>query len=197
MGIKVPGYHLRSPRDLKELRYRLKGGGKSRSIHEELTLTSMIDMFAVIIIFLIQTFSTTGDIMFINKDIELPKAMYAKEIRRAPIITVTPEKVSLEGAAVGSNDGIDSLVEETDWALPLLTQKMSEYKRFFEETHDGVKFPAEVIIQSDHEIDFLYIKRVLFTLTKIGYTNINLAVRGTPTGSQELPGESVDEGSTL
>lgn len=180
MGVKIPEYHLKAPRDLKELRYRLKGGGRYRDLHQELTLTSMIDLFASIIIFLIQSFSASGDVLFINKDVVLPTASHGQELKRAPIITVMRDKVTLEGYDVGDNSNINELIEETDWSLPQLTEKLLAYKAFFDSIHseDGVTFPAEVILQSDVETEFLYVKRVLYTLTKIGFGNINLVVRG-------------------
>src|SRR4051812_26622975 len=98
MGVKIPGYHLKSPKDLREMRYRLKGRGpRHRLLHSHLTLTSLIDMFATLVFFLIQTFGTAGDFDFVNPGVELPTSEHALMLKRAPIITVTREKVSLEG----------------------------------------------------------------------------------------------------
>lgn len=183
MGVTIPGYHLASPRDLKELRYKLKGGGRSRKLAEDLTLTSLIDMFAVIVFFLINTFSTSGDASFINSDIKLPAAEHAMELKRAPIVTVMQDKVTLEGGEqnADSNGGIIDKIEETDWELPKLQSKLLEYKKFFESIHTDVKYPPVVIIQAAKDLDFLYVKRVLFTLTKMGFSDINLAVEGKAT----------------
>jgi biopolymer transport protein ExbD len=178
MGVGIPGYHLRSKHDLKELRYRLKGHGRHKSLSEELTLTSLIDFFATLIIFLLQNFSTTGEILMINKDITPPSAYHAREMERSPIITVFKDKVILEGYEVGDNKDIESKIEETDWELPNLQKVLTDYKKFFEGIHPDVKYPAQVIIQADKNTDFLYVKRVLYTLVKIEFTNINLVVRG-------------------
>ncbi len=178
MGVIIPGYHLKAAKDLPELRRKLKGGGKHRSIHQELSLTSMIDMFSMLIIFLIQSFTTSGDLFVTNPDIKMPTAEHGKMIDRSPIITITPDKVILEGAAVGDNADINEKIEETDWNLPNLVGKLDEYKRFFESIHTDVKFPGEVIVQADKSLPFVYLKRVMYSLAKVGYTNINLAVRG-------------------
>ena len=177
MGIKKPGYHLVAAHDLKHLRKHLKGGGR-KSIAAELNLTSMIDLFSVIILFLIQSFSVNGEIMMLNKDITIPNASYAQELDRSPIITITADKVTLEGAVVGENGNINEKIEETDWDLPNLTARLDEYKKFFESIHTDTKFPGEVIIQADKKLPFLYLKRVMYALVKKGYGNINLAVRG-------------------
>ena len=178
MGVSIPAFHLRAGKDLPEMRKRLKGQGRNRAIHQELTLTSMIDIMSVVVIFLIQSFSATGEVMMVNKDINLPQANYGRTLNRAPIVTVTPEKVTLEGITVGDNTAIQEKIEETDWELPLLSQRLTSYKTFMESIYPGAVFPGEVIIQADNGLNFLYLKRVMFTLTKLGFNNINLAVRG-------------------
>lgn len=178
MGIQIPGYHLEAGKDLPELRKRLKGGGNRKKMQEELNLTSLIDMFSVIILFLIQSFSATGEIMFINQDIQIPYASHGRILERSPIVTITPEKVTVEGLSAGDNTNIEDKVEESDWNLPLVQEKLIAYKTFFEGIHNGEPFPGEVILQADQGTEFLYIKRVMFTLVKIGFNNINLVVRG-------------------
>ena len=42
--------------------------------YAELMLTSLVDMFTIIVIFLIQNFSASGDVMYMTKDIKLPYA---------------------------------------------------------------------------------------------------------------------------
>lgn len=183
MGVRIPGYHLASKRDLRELRHKLKGGGKHRALAEDITLTSLIDMFATIIFFLMNTFGSASDFEFINPAVELPAAEYAQELKRAPVITIMRDKITLEGTPAGDfpagTDNVEKL-EETDWELPKLQAKLLEYKRFFEQVHnaEGVKYPPEVVIQSDRDMEFIYIKRVLFTLTKMGFSDVSMAVRG-------------------
>jgi biopolymer transport protein ExbD len=178
MGIKIPGYRLAAGRDLPEMRARLKGANRKKRMSQELTLTSLIDMFSVIILFLIQSFSATGEIMFLNKDIQIPYASHGRMLERSPIITITPEKVTVEGLASGDNTNIEDKIEEEDWNLPLMSERLIAYKTFFEAIHNGEPFPGEVIVQADQEVEFLYIKRVMFSLVKIGFNNINLVVRG-------------------
>ena len=189
MGVKIPGYHLQSKHDLRELRHRLKGGGRRKALAEDITLTSLIDMFATIIFFLMNTFGGEGAADFINPALELPSSAHAQALKRAPIITIMRDKVSLEGSTEGdSNFDIGEKIEETDWELPKLQAKLTEYKTFFESVHQDIKFPAEVVIQADKDLEFVYIKRVLFTLTKMGFSGINMAVQGKANIEAEPPG---------
>jgi len=178
MGVKIPGYHLHAKQDLPGLRKHLHGGQHRRSIHQELTLTSLIDMFSILIIFLIQNFSTQGEMFVTPPNMKLPVATHGQMLDRRPVITVTAEKISLEGAPAGDNGGIDEKIEETDWNLPVVTERLGSYKKFWESLNTDTKFPGDIIIQADKGLNFVYIKRVLYSVAKVGYTNANLAVSG-------------------
>jgi biopolymer transport protein ExbD len=180
MGIRIPEYHLRAKWDIPSLRRRLSGGGK-KQIEAELNLTSLIDLFSTLILFLLTTFSATGEILLSDKNIKLPMANNAFIINRAPIIVVTADGVTLEGMGVGENRDIQNKIEDKDWELPVLKQELRSYKEFFQAAGAGVPFPGEVILQADHKLNFLFIKRVMYTLVDEGYPNINLVVRGEAT----------------
>jgi biopolymer transport protein ExbD len=177
MGIRIPQFHLRAKWDLPSLRKRLHGGGR-KSIEAELNLVAMIDLFSTLILFLLASFSATGEVIVASKDIMLPTANNSYFINRAPIVTVTAEGVTLEGMGVGDNANIEDKLTEADWELPAMKQQLRSYKEFFEAADPGVPFPAEVILQADRKLNFLYIKRVMYTLVDEGYPNISLVVRG-------------------
>ncbi len=177
MGVTVPSYKLKSPHDLPHMRKRLKRQ-RQKSILSEITLTSLIDIMSVVILFLIQSFSATGEVMMINKAIQIPTAQHGVPLERSPIITILADRVLLEGAPVGDNSKLNEKIEESDWDLPQLTARLLQHKAFFESIHKDVKFPAEIIIQADKNLSFVYLKRVMYALTKNGFVNINLAVRG-------------------
>jgi biopolymer transport protein ExbD len=151
-----------------------------------ISLTSLIDVFSCLIFFLISVFSASGEFLVTNKDIKLPRAEYARELKRSPIVSIFPDKVTLEEFQVGDNKGIESKIEESSWELPQLKGKLKEYKDFFESTHQGVKFPGTITVQADRGLPFLYVKRVLFTLVKEGYGDINLVVRGEASGRKSV-----------
>ncbi len=190
MGIVKPEYHLRSKFDLPSFRDRMLGPIGGRKLSAELNLTSLIDVFSVIILFLVSTFSATGQILLVNKDIKLPKASHGYVLKRSPIVTVTEKGVILEGATVGDNKDIEEKIEEADWALPRMRSQLKIFKNFFEEANAGVPFPGEVIIQADKGIEFLYVKRVMFTLLQEGYASIDLVVNGEAAYRPEMGAES-------
>jgi biopolymer transport protein ExbD len=191
MGVEIPSYHLVSSPDLPHRRKRIKGAGGRKGFVSSLTLTSMIDMFATLIFFLLHSFGNPGDTEFMNSTIDIPSSEHAMMLKRAPIITVSRDKITLEGGEDNpdSNLKLGEKIEETEWELPHLKDKLLDYKKFFESIHTEVKYPPEVILVADKELEFLYVKRVLFTLTKMGFGNVVVAVRGKVNVINE-PGES-------
>ena len=189
MGVTIPAYHLKSQADLPEMRRRLKGIGRRREIHRDLTLTSLIDVFSVVILFLIQSFSTTGEVLLNNPGLTLPIAYNGRTLMRAPIVTITPTGVTLEGAPVGDNSNIEEKVEDTSWDLPQMTLRLASYRQFVQSIYPGAPFSGEIIVQADASLNFIYLKRVMYTLTKAGFTAINMAVRGEAQLPKPLPVE--------
>jgi biopolymer transport protein ExbD len=178
MGIKIPGYRLQAKYVLPSFRKRLAGPLGGRKLSEELNLTSLIDLFSTLILYLITTFSATGEILIVQKGMKLPVAQYAKMLVRSPIVVVTPEGVALEGANVGSNAGLEGKIEEKDWEMPKLRERLRVFKQTFELAQPGIPFPGNIIVEADTSLDFVYLKRVLFALVSEGYNGINLVVRG-------------------
>ncbi len=181
MAIKIPRYRLKSEFDLPSFRHRMQGPIGGRKLAADLNLTSLIDVFSAIILFLVTTFSATGEIIVAQKDLQLPKAKHARLLQRSPIVTITEKGVALEGADMGSNANISERIEESDWEMPRLISKLRQYRQTFENAQPGIPFPGNVIIQADRGLDFVYIKRVLYALVGEGYTGINLVVRGEST----------------
>src|ERR1700694_457731 len=68
-----------------------------KSGHAGLMLTSLVDMFTIIVIFLLQNFSANGEILYMSKDIKLPDAIHGAQLERAPVISVSADAVTFDG----------------------------------------------------------------------------------------------------
>ena len=156
-------------------------GGK-KSTFASLQLTPLIDMFIVMVIFLLMSFSATGEIGASAKDIKLPFAEKVEEIKRALIIAVSyPEGdpnggvVTLEGSEVAT--ARDLLEDDSpDWKIAKLTEQLEVHKNNWKVTHPNENFPGEIIMQIDQNVDFKIIKKVMYSAGVAGYTNMLFAV---------------------
>src|SRR3977135_3327275 len=65
--------------------------------YASLMLTSLVDMFTIIVIFLLMNFSANGEVLYMSKDIKLPDAYHGALLERAPVISVSAEAVTFDG----------------------------------------------------------------------------------------------------
>ncbi|NJK89128.1 MAG: biopolymer transporter ExbD [Myxococcales bacterium] len=148
------------------------GKGKKNSV-ADLLLTPLIDMFVILVVFLIMNFSATGELVNITKDITLPAAKVDRQLERAPIIQVSANTVVVEGFRVGDSK---DLLEDPDLRIPALTDKLQEMRKLDETMHPGQPFKGNIIISADRDIDFKLVRKVMFASADAGYTNVNYAV---------------------
>ena len=55
----------------------------------DLNITPLVDMFVILVLFLIANFSATGEILTMTKDIQLPEAANTEELVMAPVVMVS------------------------------------------------------------------------------------------------------------
>lgn len=184
MAILIPG---------KRDRYgRLQGGG--RSAVAVLQLTAMVDLFTVLAVFLLQNYSTTGQVLSMVPEIQLPSASSIKKLRPSPVILVSHKKVALNKKVILDTPSVqkqkDWIIDDLDQALKEQIKKEQEkYRRAKrnlislirqEKAKNEKKTQDEslhrVTIQADKNIDFLTIKKVIFTALESGIHEVNFAV---------------------
>ncbi|MEM1023381.1 MAG: biopolymer transporter ExbD [Myxococcota bacterium] len=160
----------------------MKGGKGGIAKNADLLLTPLIDMFVILVVFLIMNFSANGDLVNISKDITLPKASVERQIERAPIIQISAITVAVEGQRVGDSDEI---LNDPDLRVQNLTDKLQEMRKIDEMMHPGQPFKGNIIINADREIDFKLVRKIMFAAAEAGYVNVNYAVLQTGAAEEE------------
>src|SRR5215470_11208306 len=97
MAIHEPGRRLMHFVPLKFVQKRVSGHG-GRSVAAGLNLTSMIDFLVTIVVFLLMTFSASGEIP-VDKNVKLPKAENTIDMTEAPMIAITGSQILVDGTA--------------------------------------------------------------------------------------------------
>ncbi len=172
MAIHTPGGHLGKSAKGKSAKKAFRKHGK-KNVYISLNLTPMIDMFVMLVIFLIMQFSASGEILYINKDVVLPKARTVAELQRAPVITVTKEQIRFEDSLV---QRIADLQGDDIFKSEELGKRLADYKKSYETNNIKELFKGEVIIQGDSLVPFNIVKKVLNTCASQGFYTINYAV---------------------
>lgn len=171
-----------------------------RDVTALLSLTAMVDMFTVLVIFLLQNYNTTGEILYIPKEVVLPKAASVRELKPSHVVTISNKEILLDKDPVATFAEVQAA---EDWNIQRLKDQLAEAlqrKKAEQESklqnriRDAVEATrgeneedpnqwSKVTIQADKDVDFLTIKKVLFTVTEAGAGEINFAVTKVPTES--------------
>ena len=187
MPIKKPGPRLGREITLEMARKRMTGQHK-KSVQASLNLVAYIDMMTTIVIFLLMTFSASGEILFVSKSIVLPNAMNWKELERAPVIGVSADVVTLDGKPVADSGELQK-ADTVDWKITDLHDQLVTFKNNFKLIHPNEEFKGLCIVQADHKVPFKVLKKVMYSAAIAGYMNVNFAVRpeAKPGGGEGAP----------
>jgi biopolymer transport protein ExbD len=177
--MREPGPRLKRFIPLKFISKHAHG---KKSGYAELNLTSMVDMLTILVVFLLQTFSASGELLTVQKNIVLPEAMNFKDLEQAPIIAVAKDSVTLDGRRVAD---AEELNRETtaDWKINDLHDQLVTLKNNYKLLHPSEEFKGLVIVQADRNVDFKVIKKVMYSCGVAGYQNVNFAVQQKAKGS--------------
>src|SRR5689334_12727256 len=99
----------------------LKRSKSKRGVTAILSLTAMVDMFTVLVIFLLQSYNTTGEVIFIPKEVVLPKAAMVKELKPAFVVTVSNKEVLLDKTRVATFDEVKA---NPEWMIKNLYEPL-------------------------------------------------------------------------
>lgn len=184
MPIHVPG--LRTRRGQK--------GSTKRSAVAVLQLTAMVDMFTVMVVFLLQNYATTNQILPLPEAVNLPAATTVKELKPSTVIVISDKGVMFNEKKVAEFNEVKA---QEDWMIAALSEAIQksiqegEAKKASvgQRLRDAVNKakPGEPIkpevdefrkitVQADRMVDFLTVKKVMFTATEAGIQEINFAV---------------------
>ena len=151
MAIQTPGKRP-AKRFLKSKVMSGKFGKGRKGTNSDLQLTSMVDMFTLLVIFLLANFSATGDVLFMSKEIQLPTASHGSEIERAPVVAITDNFIGLEGQKVVD---VDQIAHDEILNIQALEDNLRDLKKREEFVHQLDKdhqFAGKINIQGADSI---------------------------------------------
>lgn len=167
-----------------------------RSGYSNLQLTPMVDMFIIIVLYLIQNFSADGEILFMSSEIQLPSITSKLQLDRAPVVAISRGSeglITVDGSRVVD---VSDLLRDDLLNVPALEEALREKRRSIEESNamiGGEGFKGVVNIQADKGTEFKVLKKVMTACSQAGFSNINFA--GMQTSNAD--GEAVTTAANL
>lgn len=150
--------------------------GRKKPVQATLKLTSMIDMFTILLVFLLKSFSADGQIMTVSDDLQLPESTAENSPQAASVIAITNEWILLDGKQIIPVTSVNATKE---MVIPQLLRELKNLKSISEGVGTisaDMGFTGKISIQSDKQIPYHILKRVMLTCGQVGYNDMMLAV---------------------
>ena len=173
MAIHKPGMVLLTQVPLKFVRKKVTGGGK-KSVDSEIPLVPFIDFLVTLVVFLLTSFSASGELLAQQPNLKMPDAKNVVDLEIQPVISINPDVVTLDGRRIADTRTLaaDARVERMEQMI----QELETLKHNWTILHPSEPFAGVVILQADRSIDFRVIKKVMFSCAQAGYANVSFAV---------------------
>lgn len=139
----------------------------------ELNMNSMMDMVTIILLFLLKTYSTEGNLKSGADDLKLPESYRAIKPVKATSITVSQSVIMIGDRFVMNVTDVGDEMMISSLASPLRVaadgaKQVEEY---------GGEFKNEVLLIMDQNTPFDILTKVIYTCGKSEFYNIKLMVQ--------------------
>lgn len=140
-----------------------------------LNLTSMMDMFTIILVFLLKTYSTEGMLIQPSEYLTLPTSTIEKSPEVALDLVISKEWIMVNHEPVIK---VSEVIASEGLIIQSLKEKLEVYAREAKRMEElyGTKFSGKVTIQGDKEIPYQLLVKVMATCGKSDHPNMRLVV---------------------
>ncbi len=171
--IKPPGLH---PRCCNPLQHASRRTFKRTTDRAELHLTPLVDLLLVLVVFLLQGFSPSGELLCPCKRLQLPEGIHYRDLEAAPIVRITMDTVSLNGQPEAE---MSELLRALGTQEPLakLFDDLVALKNIYRLVHPQPRsWQATILIEADKNLSFGVLRKVSSTCAAAGYGNVQFVV---------------------
>ena len=152
---------------------RIKRMARNRPKITKMNLTSLMDVFTILVFFLLVNSATT-EILESPKQIKLPDSVVEAKPRESVVIFVSPYEVLVQGEPVAL---VEDILTMEGQQVAGIGERLDEITQSIIGINTKVVAESqEVTILADKSVPFAVVKKVMSTCTSQGYTQISLAV---------------------
>jgi biopolymer transport protein ExbD len=154
-----------------------KRRAKEEPVIARLQLTSLIDIFTVLLLFLLKGLVVGGSVVSPFPGVSLPPSSSTAAFKESPVVVVSKAQVVVDGESVCPTDEV---VQSNELKVVALEQALAAVRQKSETLaqHAGSsrKFEGKLILQADETIPFHVLQKVMYTSQTVGFYDITLAV---------------------
>ncbi|MBW2274079.1 MAG: biopolymer transporter ExbD [Deltaproteobacteria bacterium] len=151
----------------------MKRMSRNRTKIVKMNLTSLMDVFTILVFFLLVNSATT-EVLETPKQIKLPTSIIEDKPRETVVIFVSPLEVTVQGESVVLVADIVAAQGQNIEPIARILAKINE--NIIGISTKAVAESREVTILADRAVPFDVVKKVMSTCTSQGFERISLAV---------------------
>lgn len=135
-------------------------------------LTSLMDIFIVLVLYLLVNQSTGVDLTPPD-NVKLPDSMVDTMPRESIVIALSPTEVMIQGKPVVP---MATVVDSSEQEIPAIRQTIEGIKAEAEARGKNTGVDTEVTIVADRHVPYKVLKKVMLSSSNAGYGKISFAV---------------------
>ena len=152
---------------------RMKRMERNKKAIVGLSLTSLMDVFTILVFFLLAN-SSSSEVLTTPKLIKLPESVIESKPRETVVILVSADGVLVQGELVIATP---DLIKSGDGTIQAIADRLDRLEsNIIGVSSRAVVESKEVTILADKAIPFSVLKKIMSTCTGSGYGRISLAV---------------------
>ena len=160
--------------------YRMRGQKNSTF---GLQVTSMVDMFTIILVFLLKSYSTSAVQITPADGLKLPASTSTAEPVEALKLVVSKEGVYVGDEKIvtfqeGKPQHTDIDKSDSKFITPLYKalDAEAEKSKTIAKINEAMKFDGKIVVQADQSLPYSVLKKVMYTSMLAGYADVKMAV---------------------
>ena len=143
---------------------------QKRGMFASLMLTPMVDMFSLLVIFLLQFFNASPDFQ-LSKGIILPPSLSAATQIEAPVVSVTETEVFVEHKSVGQ---LDAVLKDPE----AFSNELAAVRDTWVKAHPSDTFKGEINFEAHEGVESTKVSQLMAILSAQQFGAIQLMTLG-------------------
>ncbi len=140
-------------------------------------ITSLMDIFTTLLVFLMLNYAAEGAVVSIAESIKVPASKSQEEVHPAVAIAFNGKSLYVDGNVL-IEDIAPYLNSDEMMIEPLynVLNAQAESLKKIAEANKNVDFTGEILLQGDRQVPFRLLKKIIFTAGQAEYVNQSLVV---------------------
>lgn len=149
----------------------------------KIQITSMVNMFVILLVFLLKSYSTSPVNIVPSNQLTLPSSTSTKDPVDAVKLVVSQNGIFVEdkqvvSLAAGQLGTADVDATDTNFIRSLYNEldTQAQKTKGIAKVNNELEFDGKVILQADRTLPYALLKKVMYTSMMAGYSDVKIAV---------------------